>query len=281
MMDDAKLLTNLQVVCQPSLLGGFIKRKIVGYVPPTRAGTPKGAPIGFMKNKYAATLIFMKNVSMKDTAKLTKVSYSQMRRWRVEPKFAALMDSHHKEFLKLFTQNVEIREKKQSEIDQKRNERSIDEIAKQPYPPSLNFDEFKDLSSYSDRLLIEIWEAMNKIEKKFFAKLENKTISHSSEEERDKAFSMLRQVSLVFGLLKKIATIPENERSGLKYSKTIQPILLQIDWQDIWQAIRVIKLEPALGKLAKKSFTDEDRRQVAMDLSFVINIIKEGKELPM
>ena len=41
----------------PGALGGFLQHKLREYVEPSRAGTPKGEPVGLSKQKYHAALL--------------------------------------------------------------------------------------------------------------------------------------------------------------------------------------------------------------------------------
>lgn len=72
----------------PGALGGFLQRKLREYVEPSRAGTPKGEPVGLSKQKYHAALLRgMTSLALKQIAREVHVSYDLMRKWDTEDPF--------------------------------------------------------------------------------------------------------------------------------------------------------------------------------------------------
>lgn len=81
------------------ILGGFIGQKLRQYVEPERAGTPKGTPIGLSRKKFHAALLALTNIDLRKQAKVIRVSYGVLRKWRTETKFWDCAEALTKEFL--------------------------------------------------------------------------------------------------------------------------------------------------------------------------------------
>lgn len=76
----------------------FRNEKLVEYVEPTRSGTPKGEPIGFMMPKYHAALMSMTGLDNDAISIYVGVSSGLIRKWKSEHKFNELVDELVEEF---------------------------------------------------------------------------------------------------------------------------------------------------------------------------------------
>jgi len=73
---------------ESNFLFNFIDEKVSDYIEPTREGTPRGEPIGLSAQKYMAVLVSLFNTrSVKRKAELSKISYGLLRKWRTEDQF--------------------------------------------------------------------------------------------------------------------------------------------------------------------------------------------------
>lgn len=69
-------------------------REAAQYEEPTRAGTPKGDPIGFSREKYRAALLMVlypNCLKLRGISEISGVTYGMLRLWRTEPEFQKLM----------------------------------------------------------------------------------------------------------------------------------------------------------------------------------------------
>jgi len=89
-----------------NLLADFIKSKVDNYVEPTRKGTYRGDPIGFPTSKYSATLYALYDVTPREIAKILKISYGLLRKWKTEPEFKTLVFQHMEEFSQMFLHHL-------------------------------------------------------------------------------------------------------------------------------------------------------------------------------
>jgi len=149
-MNSSKLVKSKE-----TLLDIFLTEKLQTYIEPTRKGTPKGDPVGFSATKYTATLACMKKMPLKKIAAQLNVSYGLLRKWRTEDKFNELIIQHCTEFAKKVKNHLVRRTKKQDELWTEYIKLPLDEIAKTP-PPSLSQNEFMDIRSYSNLLILEM-----------------------------------------------------------------------------------------------------------------------------
>jgi hypothetical protein len=77
------------------------------YVEPTRMGTPRGMPIGFSREKYAATLLILaEHKGQKQIADFLKISHELLRKWKTESDFKKQVEEHKREFAALFKEYV-------------------------------------------------------------------------------------------------------------------------------------------------------------------------------
>jgi hypothetical protein len=86
----------------PSLLMRFLEERIRRYRPPTRRGTPKGDPIGLSKKKYVATtlaLLALSDTDVRQQARMLRVSYGVVRKWRSEDLFWQTVEGHAHAFM--------------------------------------------------------------------------------------------------------------------------------------------------------------------------------------
>jgi hypothetical protein len=79
------------------ILKEFIESRIQKYTPPAREGTPKGEPIGFSREKYAASLWALTSLNQKEVAKLAGCKYETLRVWRSTEDFKAKVLAHAEE----------------------------------------------------------------------------------------------------------------------------------------------------------------------------------------
>jgi hypothetical protein len=84
---------------QQGILGGFIVKKLQEYVEPTRAGTPKGQPVGLSRKKFHAAILCLTNVDLRKQAQIIRVSYGVLRKWRSEDALYDVVFQLEKEFI--------------------------------------------------------------------------------------------------------------------------------------------------------------------------------------
>lgn len=137
------------------LLDHFIFQKMKNYEEPTRAGTPRGDPIGYSMRKYWAAALCLKTIPLKEMAELVKVSHGLLRKWRTEDSFKKLVDELSTEYVTEVINHIVKRGIKQAELADEYFSRSVKEISKTP-PPELTWNEFEDLKFYSEELMGKI-----------------------------------------------------------------------------------------------------------------------------
>lgn len=93
------------------VLKEFIQKKSDGYQEPARKGTPRGEPVGFSKVKYITSLWMMTNLTLKEVAKKTGVSYGLVRKWHIQESFLQTVKRHCDEFAGLFIEYIRERYK--------------------------------------------------------------------------------------------------------------------------------------------------------------------------
>lgn len=76
----------------------FIETRISEYKPPTRKGTPKGDPIGFTKEKYAASLWDLTDFGAREVCRRAQCNYKSLLNWRTREDFKTKVAEHTKEF---------------------------------------------------------------------------------------------------------------------------------------------------------------------------------------
>lgn len=72
---------------QKTLLIQFIRTTLDNYEEPERKGVPRGEQRGFPKKKMFVTLMALTTIPQKDIARITGVSFGQVRTWNAEKKF--------------------------------------------------------------------------------------------------------------------------------------------------------------------------------------------------
>ena len=81
------------------VLGAFIDTNLQRYIEPTRAGTPKGETVGLSRKKFHAALLSLTSLDLRKQAKLIRVSYGLLRKWRTEEALLEEVRQLEKEFL--------------------------------------------------------------------------------------------------------------------------------------------------------------------------------------
>lgn len=77
----------------------FIRERERNFVEPQRKGVAKGEPIGFSRDKYAASLYRAVGYSLKEIAKFLGISYGTLRNWSMEEEFKDMVETNQKEFI--------------------------------------------------------------------------------------------------------------------------------------------------------------------------------------
>jgi len=221
----------------PRLIDNFIYRKIDEYEVPTRAGTPRGEPIGYSAKKYYAAVLCLKTVPVKEMAKMTKVSYGLLRKWRTEDDFKKLVEELSVEFTAEVINHLVARGIKQAELADEYVSRSVEEISKTP-PPELTWNEFEDLKFYSEKLMATIIF----VSMKHFGPLRKEVEKHYSPEgpELPKAkraiyfqvqsfWDIIRHYPFKKDHRKKHSDIPET-KAGLNYKASL--IQIAHEWRN-------------------------------------------------
>lgn len=70
-----------------NLLQKIINKKLKEYQEPSREGTPKGEPIGFQRDKYAAALYCLTGLSKREIADKADCNYNSLLAWRSREDF--------------------------------------------------------------------------------------------------------------------------------------------------------------------------------------------------
>jgi hypothetical protein len=87
-------------------LADFINARLDTYVEPQRQGTPKGAPIGLSRIKYAATLFRLYGDNLKQLGHQVGVPHIRMRQWAAEPAFKQAVAEHQRAFADVFFTHI-------------------------------------------------------------------------------------------------------------------------------------------------------------------------------
>lgn len=83
-----------------TLLQQFIREKLEAYQEPSRAGTPRGEPIGLSKVKYQAALfVAVTEKPLIQVAKESEVGYGVLRKWTCEDGFKEAVEKLRREFV--------------------------------------------------------------------------------------------------------------------------------------------------------------------------------------
>jgi len=145
----------------PTLLRDFISQRLDQYVEPSRAGTPRGEPIGFTKAKYAATLCGLCDMKQKDIASALGVSHGLLRKWHTEDAFLKMIDNHCESFVRVFIANVHNRAKRLNDLSESFWSKPLNDFAVEQQPP-LPADELSDMAVYSFALRVMLGSALVK-----------------------------------------------------------------------------------------------------------------------
>ncbi len=89
-----------------TLLETYIVKKIRQYKEPSRQGTPKGDPVGFMRPKYAAALWCLYDVPLKVVAEKAGVSEGLIRKWRTERNFKDAIFAAAQGFVPILAEHI-------------------------------------------------------------------------------------------------------------------------------------------------------------------------------
>lgn len=81
-----------------TLFEEFCRQKYESYVEPSRAGTPRGEPVGLSRQKYEACIYMLTSAKLSDIAEWAHVSYALLRKWRTEEIFKRTLDHLAEEF---------------------------------------------------------------------------------------------------------------------------------------------------------------------------------------
>lgn len=76
----------------------WAEERLERYEEPSRAGTPKGEPIGLSRKKFNAALLMVLHpncLKLKEIAKIAKVSEGVLRVWRTKEQFRKVMEQEH------------------------------------------------------------------------------------------------------------------------------------------------------------------------------------------
>jgi hypothetical protein len=148
------------------LLSEFLREKARTYVQPTRAGTPKGEPVGLSELKYAATLLALTSEDVKKQAQILGVSYGVLRKWRTESPFEKQVNAHAKEFIERFFRRIRERLASHDEETDLLLQLPLDQLVNTKILGRQNYAEFDDGETYSDWLFDELFKRYLKIKRK-------------------------------------------------------------------------------------------------------------------
>ncbi len=79
----------------------WVELKLKSYNEPTKAGTPKGDPVGLSSQKYRAAclmILYPGAMKLKEIASMVGVSFGVLRVWRTQPEFKKAMAEARKSF---------------------------------------------------------------------------------------------------------------------------------------------------------------------------------------
>jgi hypothetical protein len=123
-----------------TLLEKFIREKLENHVEPPKR-VPKGERKGLSKKKLHGALLMLTNDPLKDIAKRVGVSYGFVLVWRTKEEFREKVAELESEFIGLLSERA-----------------SHFEIGLLTMPW---FNDFKDVSKYSDSLLLNIFSSIS------------------------------------------------------------------------------------------------------------------------
>jgi len=135
--------------------------------------------------KYSA-LLSLKNILLKDLARMLNVSYGALRKWRAEKKFWELVDQFHSEYINHLIEHLEKRGKRQKQLADEYFEKPIKEITHIPIP-ELGWAEFLDLKTYSPPLVLETLERVSKYMESLAEKIKSQKNAEHTKRDPDVA----------------------------------------------------------------------------------------------
>lgn len=93
-----------------TLLAGFINERLHSYVEPTRQGTPKGERIGMSRDKYAAVLLTLTNIPLKERGEMLgkkgRSGLVVLSTWGAQPEFQREAEKALSEFSGIVIQRL-------------------------------------------------------------------------------------------------------------------------------------------------------------------------------
>jgi hypothetical protein len=131
------------------LLSRFIGDKEKDYVEPSRKGKKRGEKIGSPKTKYVAALSMLHDMPDKDRAKMAKVSYGLLLKWKTEKDFQNLVIALAFEYAAAFIKRVEERAIESQEMFNKFIKDTPTDKLRDSDPPQLDYSEFRGVHQYS------------------------------------------------------------------------------------------------------------------------------------
>jgi hypothetical protein len=121
------------VQAECGVLRHFIRRRLAEYVEPSRAGTPRGEPVGYSRAKFHAALLGLTILPLAEQARLTGVRETVISTWRGQPEFKATVERLAAEFA---DEVVALARKFATEAERKfatEAERQRQELARRPF----------------------------------------------------------------------------------------------------------------------------------------------------
>jgi len=190
-----------------TLLSEFINTKINAYQEPVREGTPKGEAIGFSRKKYVANLFMMTNLTQKEIAKKSGVSFGSLRNCNMQEPFKKMLEKNCLEFAAIVFHRICLKTSRDIEILDNYIEGLTDDEPADHIDMRL-WSEVKDINNYGRKLKQTIESTINQIIRKlsgstlnayeqifgrFFRLLRNENYQPSKDEIKlERALSKLR-----------------------------------------------------------------------------------------
>jgi len=132
-----------------TLLQSFINNEIAEYREPQRQGTPKGEPIGFLNDKYKASLYMLKGIGQKNIAEQLGKSHELLRKWNSEDEFKKKVEEHRYKFVSMHLDNIKLRLKRKKELYDKVLQKPTKDIGSMKSDKwGLGLDEYRDIRDY-------------------------------------------------------------------------------------------------------------------------------------
>lgn len=222
-----------------TLLELFINLNLDNYIEPTRTGTPRGEQIGFSKTKYAATLYMITNAKQKDIAKRLQISHGLLRKWNSESDFKEMVTQHCTDYAAFVIGQIKTKSQATSIMFKHYLNSSFEKIVKRSVPKQ-DYEEYKDCDTYSIQLVLSITNAISENIKKIDPFL---------------SFDFLLPLLIIVRpFLGKEQIQKLFDEAGINFDKIIKQM-------------KKAAITDMKSMLAKKGFTEQDRKQVYVMLS--------------